>query len=84
MMFGLKPSKLLWYVGKNDPKDFQDLLSCAKKYANAEELINSRRRKGFTKFGEKNKKGPDQFMEPKKAKNDQGGAKPSKGPGGRF
>ena len=29
MMFGLKPSKLLWSISKNDLKDFEDLLSRA-------------------------------------------------------
>ena len=70
MMSGLKPSKLLWSVGKNDPKDYQDLLSRAQKYANAEELMNSRRSEGYAKSGEKKKKGPDQQPEPKRAKSD--------------
>ena len=43
MMSGLKPSKLLWSLGKNDPKDFQELMSRAQKYANAEVLMSSRR-----------------------------------------
>lgn len=42
MMVGLKPGKLLWSIGKNDFKDFQELLSRAQKYANAKELMNSR------------------------------------------
>ena len=60
MMSSLKPSKLLWSVGKNDPKDYQDLLSRAQKYANTEELMNSRRSEGYAKSGEKRKKGLDQ------------------------
>ena len=59
MMSGLKPSKLLWSVDKNDPKDFQDLLSRAKKYANAEELMNSWHNEGYAKSREKRKKSLD-------------------------
>ncbi|KAF3438921.1 hypothetical protein FNV43_RR17196 [Rhamnella rubrinervis] len=34
MMASLKPSKLLWSLGKNDPKDFQELMCRAQKYVN--------------------------------------------------
>ena len=69
MMAGLKPGKLLWSIRKNDPRDFQELLSTAQKYANAEELINSRCTEGFYKLGAKRKKGIEQqFGEAKKSK----------------
>ena len=81
MMSGLKPSKLLWSIGKNDLNNFQDILSRAQKYANDEELMNSWRNKGYVKFGEKRKKASDeQPIESKKANNDQGSDKPLKGP----
>ena len=56
IMVGLKPNKLLWFIDKNDLKDFQDLLSCDKKYANVEELMNFWDNEGYTKSGEKRKK----------------------------
>lgn len=31
MMNGLKPSKFMWWVGKNDPTSFQELLNQTKK-----------------------------------------------------
>lgn len=53
MMVGLKPSKLFWSIGKKNPKDFQELLSCTRKYANDEKFMNSRRSERLTKVGEK-------------------------------
>lgn len=59
MMLDLKLNKLLWSIAKNDPKDFQDLLTRAKKYVNVEELVNSQPNEGLAKFGEKRNKGPE-------------------------
>ena len=58
-MSGLKPSKLLWSLGKNDPKDFQELMSRAQKYANAEVLMSSRRDE-LSKSRDKRKRSPEQ------------------------
>ena len=46
----MKPGKLVWLVRKNDPRGFQNFLSKAHKYAKVEELMNSRRIKGFFKI----------------------------------
>ena len=64
MMAGLKPGKLLWSIRKNGPKDFQELISCAQKYANAKELMKSWRNEELTKDGEKRKDLEHQLRKP--------------------
>ncbi|KAF3435535.1 hypothetical protein FNV43_RR22624 [Rhamnella rubrinervis] len=85
IMAGLKPSKLLWLLGKNDPKDFQELICRDQKYANAETLMTSRRDE-MTKYGEKRKRSPDRRpTEHKKGKDESSNsAKPPRAPKGRF
>lgn len=39
MIAGLKPSKFLWWIGKYDLTNFQELLNQAKKYVNIEQLM---------------------------------------------
>lgn len=80
----MMPDKLLWSIGKNDPKDFQELLSRTQKYANAEELMNSQRSEELTKGGEKRKKNLSKDSNPKRSKTNQKLTKPSRGLGGRF
>lgn len=87
MRDGLKPSKLLWSLGKTDPKNFQELMNRVQKYANAKGLMCSRHSE-ISKSKEKRKKGPKQQQHPlknKRNKNDVGGGTTSfKTFGGRF
>lgn len=58
MMAGLKLSKLLWSLKKNNPKNFQKLMNRVQKYANTKALIDSRRsERSSMQTGGKRKKG---------------------------